>query len=102
MIGEKTGYEREEWRGAEVPAPEEWSVNWVEGDVISWYWGDEKTPDGTYAHLFAKYDGGFDPVAHELQFDDDTVEVDHDENYSIVMSRVAKALADHAPTEDNA
>lgn len=95
----KAGYEREEWRGTEVPEPDEWSCNWVEGDVISWYWGD--TQEGApHAHLFAKYDGGFDPVAHELQFDDETVEIDHDDNLSVVMHRVGKALSDHAPTDD--
>jgi len=94
----KTGYEGEEWRGAEVPAPGDWVLNWVEGDVISWYHGDTKE-DAPHAHLFAKYDGGFEPVAHELQFDGETVTIDHDPKPAIVMSRVAKALADREPSD---
>lgn len=84
-------YETDEWRGESYPAPGAWSLNWVEGDVMSWYHG-EKTPDAAYAHLFANlHNHG---MSHRLDVDGDEFTIDPEAD---LWAEVARILAENEP-----
>lgn len=95
----------------EYPAPDNWSVNWVEGDVISWRYdptpaaegdvhGTPKIHDGPVAHVFAHFPNEYGPVEHRVEVDGETVaniSPDDSDTRDDVFDAIGDVLAEHTP-----
>lgn len=69
-------HETETIDGTAYPAPGKWSVNWVEGDVISWRHDDtedKRVYDGPTAHVFISYGDGFGDMTYRVEVNGYTV-----------------------------
>lgn len=83
--------------GKEFPEPGEWSVNWVEGDVVSYRHGDEddRIHDGDVAHVFTTHDG-FGKTGYRVQVNGETVDTIDAVPFEDAFDRVADILREHA------
>jgi len=82
-------YETETFAGDDYPSPGECSLNWACGQVVSWYYGDDKR-DAVYAHLFDT------PTSTHIEIGDTRLDLD-DEAGPTLHAAVARALRNHAP-----
>lgn len=92
----------ESHRGEQYPTPGKWSLNWVEGEVVSWR--HDPQPDrknihtGAYAHLFVVHGDGFADISHRLEVNGDEVEViDDTDDRDALFERVGDLLIEHTP-----
>jgi hypothetical protein len=88
--------------GTEYPAPGKWSLNWVEGDVVSWRYGDDgdRIHDGPTAHAFVSFGGMGSVESVRVDVDGETVEVIDDPiNRDAALRRIGDILADHEPDD---
>ena len=90
-------------RGTEYPAPGKWSLNWVEGDVVSWRYDpdeDARIHDGPTAHVFASLDDFGSPAKHRVEVNGETVEtIDDPGDRDALFDRIGDILADHEPDD---
>lgn len=92
-MSETPDYPTETHGRTEMPSPGRWSLNWATGQVASWYYGDTKTPESTFAHFYDT------PTACYVEIGDERVDIDEPENRAIKHAAVAAALRRHAPDE---
>jgi len=66
----------EKVNGVHYPVPNDWNLNWVEGDVISWRYDDvehKRIHEGPTAHVFVTYDDPFDAPTARVEVNGETI-----------------------------
>jgi hypothetical protein len=99
-------HETETVNGTEYPAPGDWSVNWVEGDVLSYRHGaddgdDDRIHDGSTAHVFVQPDG-FGVPDYRIDIDNErvaTVDGDDVDDRDALFDRIGDILTEHGPKQ---
>lgn len=84
--------------GTEYPTPGEWSLNWVEGDVVSYRHGDDgsRVFDGPTAHVFVTFTA-FDTDEVRVDVNGETVETFEFDDRDTAFNRIGDILAEHEP-----
>lgn len=98
-------HETETIDGNEYPTPGKWSVNWVEGEVISWRHDDvehKRIYDGPTAHVFVTHDDPFAPPTYSVEVNGDTVaEIEqNDADRDDVFDQIGDVLEQADPRSD--
>lgn len=85
--------------GTEYPTPGDWSLNWVEGDVVSWRHGDDgsRVFDGPTAHAFVSYEDMGIVAEVRVDVNGKTVETFEPTDRDAAFDRIGDLLAEHEP-----
>ena len=87
--------------GIELPTPGDWSVNWVEGDVVAYRWGDEgdRIHDGATAHVFGAGGKGLgDELRYQVEVGDVRAEIVADvDDQTEAWEAIGDILVEYAP-----